>query len=202
MGKKLLNLKLFAVVAAMMCALGASAAEAYACYTSSNTTLTFYYDNYRSSRTGVTYDLNTGSNIPGWYTDGTSSNVTKVVFNSSFAIARPTTTNSWFYYMKNLQSITGLSYLNTSEVTNMGYMFGDCKKLTSLDLRSFNTSKVTDMPFMFSGCSSLTYLDLSSFNTSKVTIMEYMFEGCSGLTRLDLSSFNTSKVTSIVLHVL
>ena len=48
----------------MMCALGASAAEAYACYTSSNTTLTFYYDNQRSSRTGTTYDLNTGTTVP------------------------------------------------------------------------------------------------------------------------------------------
>ena len=64
--KKLLLLKLFALVAAMMCALGASAVEAYACYTSSNTTLTFYYDNYRSSRTGTTYDLNTGDNDTGW----------------------------------------------------------------------------------------------------------------------------------------
>ena len=34
------------------------AAEAYACHTSSNTTLTFYYDNLRSSRTGTTYDEN------------------------------------------------------------------------------------------------------------------------------------------------
>ena len=35
------------------------APEAYACYTPSNTTLTFYYDNQRSSRAGTTYDLNT-----------------------------------------------------------------------------------------------------------------------------------------------
>jgi len=58
----------------MMCALGAAAAEAYANYTSSNRTLTFYYDTYRSS--GTTYDLNTGSNAPDWYTDSTFSNVT------------------------------------------------------------------------------------------------------------------------------
>ena len=44
--------RLVVLVAAMMCALGASAAEAYACYTSSNTTLTFYYDNLRSTRPG------------------------------------------------------------------------------------------------------------------------------------------------------
>ena len=68
--------RLAVLVAAMMCALGAAAAEAYTCYTSSNATLTFYYDNQRSSRTGTTYDLNTGSNAPDWYTDSTFSNVT------------------------------------------------------------------------------------------------------------------------------
>ena len=52
MSNKLL-FRLFALVAAMMCALGMQAAvEAYANYTPSNTTLTFYYDNQRSTRTG------------------------------------------------------------------------------------------------------------------------------------------------------
>ena len=186
------------LVAAMMCALGASAAEAYANYTSSNTTLTFYYDNYRSSRTGTTYDLNTGENDTGWETDGTNANVTKVVFDPSFAGARPTTTYAWFYNMKNLQSITGMSYLNTSEVTNMCWMFGNCSKLTSLDVSHFNTSKVTTMWAMFYGCSGLTSLDLSSFNTSKVTTMETMFYDCICLTSLDVSHFNTSQVTDMV----
>ena len=154
--------------------------EAYACYTSSNTTLTFYYDNQRSSRTGTTYDLNTGTTDVAWDTDDTNANVTKVVFDPSFANARPTTTYDWFYDMVNLESITGMSYLNTSEVTNMAYMFLDCVKLTSLDVSHFNTSKVTDMTQMFY-CTGLTNLDLSNFNTSKVTKMRYMFYGSSNL---------------------
>ena len=44
--------RLIVVVAAMMCALGASAQEAYACFTSDNTTLTFYYDDDRNIRPG------------------------------------------------------------------------------------------------------------------------------------------------------
>ena len=156
--------------------------EAYACYTESNTTLTFYYDNYRSSRLGVTYDLNAGgTNNPGWKTDGTNARVTKVVFDSSFAGARPTTTFSWFNGMENLQSITGMSYLNTSEVTSMGNMFYKCSNLTSLNVSQFNTSKVTVLFGMFYNCSSLTSLDLSSFNTSLVTSMGSMFYGCSNL---------------------
>ncbi|MBR3453184.1 MAG: leucine-rich repeat domain-containing protein, partial [Muribaculaceae bacterium] len=96
---------------------GAAAVEAYACYTPSNTTLTFYYDNQRSSRPGTTYDLNTGNYSPGWYTDGTYSNVSEVKFDPSFTNARPTTCHSWFRDMAQLQTIYGLNYMNTSAVT-------------------------------------------------------------------------------------
>ncbi len=189
--------RLVVLVAAMMCALGASAAEAYANYTPSNTTLTFYYDNQRASRPGTTYDLNTGSNYTGWNADGTNYNVTKVVFDPSFANVRPTTTNGWFYGMENLLSITGMSYLNTSEVTNMGWMFAHCYRLNSLDLSSFNTSKVTAMFCMFISCNSLTSLDLSSFNTSQVTNMDSMFKGCSYLQTITVGSgWTTAAVTN------
>ena len=171
--------------------------EAYACYTPSNTTLTFYFDNQRSSRPGTTYDLNTGTDYPDWRTDGTNASVTKVVFDPSFAGARPTATYYWFYNMENLQSITGMSYLNTSETTNMAYIFCGCNQLTNIDVSHFNTSNVTLMKGMFYGCSSLTSLDLSGFNTSQVTNMSQLFYSCSSLTNLDLSSFNTSQVTSM-----
>ena len=171
--------------------------EAYACYTSSNTTLTFYYDSQRSTRTGTTYDLNEGNNDPGWYSDGTNANVTKVIFNSSFTNARPTSTRRWFSGMKNLTSITELEYLNTTEVTNMSSMFFNCSKLTSLDLSNFNTANVTTMGYMFQKCSGLTSLNVRIFNTANVTMMGYMFEQCSGLTSLDLSNFNTARVTKM-----
>ena len=90
-----------------------------------------------------------------------------------------------------------LSNLDTSNVTNMDYLFSECSKLTSVNLSSFDTSKVTSMRVMFSGCGSLTSLNLSSFDTSKVTSMRVMFSGCGSLTSLDLSNFNTSNVTSM-----
>ena len=197
MRKTKLLFKLLVLVACIMCSMSAVAAEAYACYTPDNTTLTFYYDNYRSSRTGTTYDLNTGSNSPGWVSDDTNWSVTRVVFNSSFANARPISTYAWFNYMTKLDSITGMQNLNTSEVTTMGKMFQTCRNLTSLDLSHFNTAKVTDMSYMFSGSNGLMSLDVSSFNTAKVTNMGGMFSFCSGLTSLDVSSFNTAKVTDM-----
>ena len=140
---------------AMMCAFGVGAQEAYAVYTSDNTTLTFYYDNDRSTRTGTTYDLNDGGVDPAWVSDHTNVNVKQVVFDPSFAGALPTSTFYWFYEMRNLESITGMDYLNTSEVTRMNDMFSRCYKLTCLDLSKYDISKVTEISEMFRSCSAL-----------------------------------------------
>ena len=192
-----LLIKLFAVVAAMMCALGANAAKAYACYTLSDSTLTFYFDDQYFSRPGAKYELETNTAQPGWCEDGTREYVTRVVFDPSFADARPVEINSWFYGMSNLLSINGMEYLNTSNVINMAFMFTYCHRLTSLDLSNFNTANVYNMSAMFSECNSLTSLDVSSFNTVNVEYMASMFSHCSGLTSLDVSSFNTSNVTDM-----
>ena len=103
------------------------------------------------------------------------------------------------YMFRNCLSLTSLnlSSFNTSNVTNMEYMFFDCSSLTSLNLSSFNTSNVTNMSWMFCGCSSLTSIDLKNFNTSNVTIMNRMFSDCSSLASLDLNGFNTSKLTNM-----
>ena len=131
------------------------APQAYACYTAENTTLTFYYDYYRSGRTGTTYALNASAVEPAWAIDGTNVKVTRVAFDPSFAEVRPTFTCFWFYEMRKLESITGMNYLNTSEVTRMDAMFSRCYKLMNLDLGSFNTSNVTDITDMFRGCTAL-----------------------------------------------
>ncbi len=87
--------------------------------------------------------------------------------------------------------------LDTSNVTNMIYMFRNCSSLKSLDLSNFDTSKVTTMHQMFNGCSSLAELDVSTFDTKNVTDMHGMFANCSGLTELDVSNFDTSNVTTM-----
>ena len=91
-------------------------------------------------------------------------------------------------------SIKGLDNFNTSKVTNMSDMF-TFSKATTLDLSSFDTSNVTNMSAMFRYSKART-LDLSSFDTSKVTDMSDMFYG-SQATTLDLSNFDTSNVTSM-----
>ena len=99
----------------------------------------------------------------------------------------------YFYEFTNMTSID-LSVLDTSEVTNMSYMFSACISLTSLDVSNFDTSKVIDMSDMFDQCYMLTSLDLRNFNTSEVIDMSSMFSACISLTSLDVSNFDTSKV--------
>ena len=123
--------------------------------------------------------------------------IKNIVFDESFAGYAPTSLKEFFKDCETMETISGLEYLNTKNVTDMQYMFYRCKALTSLDLSKFNTENVTNMWAMFDNCSALTSLDLTNFNTEKVTNMLYMFYGCSDLTSLNLSNFNTEKVTNM-----
>ncbi|EOS7958114.1 BspA family leucine-rich repeat surface protein, partial [Enterococcus hirae] len=100
-----------------------------------------------------------------------------------------------YSYLTNVTEIEGLSQLDTSNITNMEYMFHGMRSVTSLDVSGFDTSNVTNMDAMFYSMSNVTSLDVSGFDTSKVTEMAFMFDSMSRLTSLDLNSFDTSKVT-------
>ena len=65
----------------------------------------------------------------------------------------------------------------TKPITNMIYMFYDCRSLQSLpDISKWNTEKVTNMNGMFYQCSSLTSLpDISKWNTNNVTYKDGTF---------------------------
>ena len=104
--------------------------------------------------------------------------------------------SSMFYEESKIKKID-FKMLDTSNVTNMKYMFFFCIGLTSLDLTPLNTSNVTSMEFMFSACRNLTSLDLTPLDTSKVTDMTNMFKGCSDLISLDLTPLDTLNVTSM-----
>ena len=182
---------------AVLVPMAAGAQEPYAVLSDNNSVLTFYYDNQKAERNGM--DVGPFSGEPdysSWY--GQSQSITSVVFDVSFAgCTTLTSTAYWFYELRRLSSITGISNLKTDNVTNMSNMFRNCFSLTSLDVTGFKTDNVTDMSFLFSGCSGLTSLDLTGFKTDNVTDMNYMFWDCSGLTSLDVTGFKTDNVTNM-----
>ena len=146
------------------------------------------------SKPAGAYDLNVESNDPGW--NAQSENIKKVVFDASFANARPTSCCRWFADCFYLTEIDGIENLNTQNVTDMRDMFTCCYALTSLDVSNFNTQNVEDMTDMFLGCEGLSLLDLSNFNTANVMGMSSMFSGCSTLQTIFASDkFVTDKVS-------
>ncbi|WOG04738.1 BspA family leucine-rich repeat surface protein, partial [Segatella copri] len=155
-------------------------------------TLTFRCG-YKKTLGENVYELNSGKEKPAWYTLRYDINL--VVFEASFANARPKSCYAWFQNFENLKQIEGIENLNTENVTSMAEMFSTCKQLAELDVTHFNTANVTDMSYMFLGCKKLTSLDVTKFNTAKVTNMNGMFSSCSSLTSLDVTNFNTANVT-------
>ena len=99
-----------------------------------------------------------------------------------------------FSNFSNLNTIEGMEYVDTSQMTNMFMMFYGCSSLTNLELSNFDTSQVAQMELAFSGCSNLVSLSLEHFDTSNVSNMISMFSGCSSITSLDLSNFDTAKL--------
>ena len=146
----------------------------YAEFDNATGTLTF---RYKGVKPEGAYDLNVGITDPGWRTH--KNEIKKVVFDASFANARPTSCYYWFYECKNLVNIEGIENLNTEKVTNMDLMFASCSALTSLDVTKFNTAKVTDMSQMFNECSALTTIYASDeFVTTNVETGSNMFFNC------------------------
>ena len=169
-----------------------------------------YIATYESSTQTLTFKENVGETLPknsAWVEDKMTvdainkrlgnGTIVHIVFDKSFCTYTPTSLFQFFCYLSKLETITGLEYLNTANVTDMSYMFSSCSSLTSLDVTHFNTANVTDMHCMFEDCSSLTSLDVTHFNTANVTDMESMFSSCSSLTSLDVSHFNTANVTNM-----
>ena len=166
-------------------------AQPYVVFEESTGTLTFRYDTYKPEGA---YDLNVGKNKPEW--SSLFDKIKKVVFDASFANARPKSCYSWFESCFKLSAIEGIEYLNTENVTDMSSMFQSCLCGYPLDLTSFNTANVTDMSSMFKYC-AITSLDLTSFNTANVTDMSSMFEHCRLLKSIFVcDKFVTDQITN------
>ena len=192
----LMLLMLLLLPAGMVAQTSASSSKYIATYESSTQTLTFkeYAGETLPENSAWVEDKQKVTDINKKLGNGT---IVHIVFDKSFSTYTSTSLYCFFRNLKKLETITGLEYLNTANVTNMGYMFYSCSSLTSLDVTHFNTANVTNMSYMFYNCKALTSLDVTHFNTANVTNMGYMFYICSSLTSLDVTHFNTAKVTDM-----
>ena len=166
--------------------------------------LTFYVDAKRSSRGGNSFVINAYDCE--WFDDPyrytVQSSLTKVVFDPSFAKARPSSCAYWFSTMGQLQDFEGMEYFNTSRVTKMSAMFNSCRNLETLDLSHFDTSNVTDMEAMFADCESLKTIYVGEgWDVSKVTKSEDLFYGCYNLVGGQGTAFDEQHFDKAYAHI-
>lgn len=85
----------------------------------------------------------------------------------------------------------GEPLLDTSNVTNMRFMFCNCPNLIAIPL--LNTKNVTNMESMFDNCTNLQIVPV--LDTSNVTNMNRMFWACKSIKNIPL--LNISSITSM-----
>ena len=170
---------------------------AQAVWCSGNKTL--YFVRQELISVGSTYDgqtvtqvwsgeavTNTGTlapDYPGWYTwnqgndDAVWKNATTIKFDVSFAAVAPKSLFNWFFDFREVKSIIGLNYLDTSQATTMLQMFYGCSKLETIDVSNFDMGKVTNVGSMFRECTLLTtiYCNQTWSGIANITYSEGMF---------------------------
>lgn len=80
-----------------------------------------------------------------------------------------------------------IQYNDTSEVTNMSYMYQWCK---STNFPQLNMSKVTNVSYMFYNCRSIVTAPI--LNLSNISNCDSVFRDCSNLTTCEISDFSNA----------
>lgn len=84
-----------------------------------------------------------------------------------------------------------IQYNDTSEVTNMSYMYQWCK---STNFPQLNMSKVTNISYMFYHCTNIVTVPI--LNLSNIENCESVFRDCTNLTTCEISDFSNATTIS------
>lgn len=95
-----------------------------------------------------------------------------------------TTCSNFFSNCYNLEKISG--ELNTSNITNMDYMFQQCKKIKTIP--NMNTSKVTTYKYFCQDCQLLENVPILDTHLASPYSMNQMFTNCPNLTNESLNN--------------
>lgn len=154
----------------------------------------FESEKYGSKEEVPWYDGNTYQNRP----------IKKIVVEDEL---HPISTAYWFQYMAQCEYVD-VRKLDTSNVTDMGYMFAwTCFQTPTYEvygLNDFQTSKVTNMEYTFAYMArdvSTLVINLENWDVSHVTNMNHMFSGvglfATTFSLGDLGKWDVSSVTNM-----
>ena len=133
---------------------------------------------------------NSSNKIYAYYTDDAQTQLVFAPKGEGVTIYAPVNCYRLFYNLTSVKQID-FSNFDTSNVTDMSYMFYYCRPLTSLDLSGFDTSNVTNMSYMFRYCRALTSFTVGN-NFTMDNVVSY--SGYLSNTGRDVPSYNSSYV--------
>ncbi len=176
-------------------------AQLYALYTSSDRTLTFYYDGETRSgvrtegdafKNGVKESYQDGYDKFGWGGD-----MKTVVFDESMADCDEITSMSWWFAnYTSIQAVKGLEYLVMDNVTDIKYAFWYSTGLKEFDFSKFNTKNVKVMYNSFYRI-GMPEVDFTEFDTSSVEDMRGICGWSGALKKITVGGkFDTRKFTT------
>ncbi len=108
------------------------------------------------------------------------------------ALSVPVTREQLISMINNGKDVT---LVNTSEITDMSFIFKGARDSFNDDISRWDVSNVTNMRYMFSGV-KLFNQDISRWNVSNVTNMRHMFSGATSFNQ-DINQWNVSNVTTM-----
>lgn len=162
-----------------------------------NGTITYYYDDKMTTRSGFTEEYIPGEvHFKDYYNQ-----VYTVVIDESMKNVPITSAENMFYggYVGGtdlrLAKMTGVNYLqnlNTSLLTNTQSMFEGCEAMTDVDLRKFDMSHVTNANYMFNGCKKLAKIYCDDDWTQYSFSDESIFGDCLALKGVKGTTYSTS----------
>ena len=92
-------------------------------------------------------------------------NLKRITFGENFTCQNVTLMNNMFEFCEKLESVD-LSMVDGRQLQKTDRMFDGCGELQSITFgKNFTCENVSDMEFMFNDCKALTELDLSMMNT-------------------------------------
>ena len=95
------------------------------------------------------------------------------------------------------RSLLTIEYLDTSNLSDMGYLFSYCTNLNYVNTSNWDVSNVNSLYYTFAYCKSLTNLDVSNWDIRNVNSLYYTFAYCYSLTTIDVSNWDVSNVTNM-----
>jgi surface protein len=151
--------------------------------TMNGTILNVWYDKQRITRKTTTCDLDE-------FTSDMRNTTKKVIIDPSVANTTIASMYNQFANMPNLESVEGLEYIHTADVS---FMFMNCTALKSIDLNGFDLSGVTSAVGMFMKCTNLTTIYCEADYTSLAGAVSIgMFDGCTSLVGGNGTTYNSA----------